>query len=473
MIPIGKFAEEYGIDSAYILARYLYRIGSPYMVSDRAYDAMDSYIKQQNLLPEYTNRLYENDPIPYELIKIAFSDEELSAEDLEFYEETMVDGYDESFDLLMPKESRVLRSLIIDSKFTYMKLIEDELSLSIDPKFQWTDFHAFCLCHVGQRMTMSGKVNGVNQRSPYVRVGTDVDENGMLTYRLGCSLSRARDGREAIDYTDNFSRSAPLEIKVPAIINGHPAPEFLDIRGEVYVDDRGLDLLREKYMTKNRKFANGRVGALSTLRTIYPQYIYEHQKLLMYYCPGVSDTVYGTYKELNKMGFETPPILELTLNDVPTDLNEFKEYMLPYMKKIYDECNLLGIPTDGAVLEVNNLNEDFKVSGQYSDRACAIKVGFWKAQNYKTKVIDLKQKQNRVYGSLVVSAEPTETKDGCEVKNINVYNPDIFIKSGIRIGGYAYFERLSETVPTLIYGERLEKLLKYGELEPEENAKEE
>lgn len=57
------------MEEKYILARFMYSIGEDY-ITDTEYDRLHEHIVNNNLLPEYTSRGWNEDPIPYSILKL-------------------------------------------------------------------------------------------------------------------------------------------------------------------------------------------------------------------------------------------------------------------------------------------------------------------------------------------------------------------------------------------------------------------
>jgi NAD-dependent DNA ligase len=85
----------------------------------------------------------------------------------------------------------------------------------------------------------------------------------------------------------------------------------------------------------------------------------------------------------------------------------------------------------------------------------------WSYKYYKGIVTSIvAEVPKRVVGSLRVTIEPLKMMDGQTATYINVFNPDILISNGITVGSEVYFERASDAISNLLYGERLHKVLK-------------
>lgn len=118
-----------------------------------------------------------------------------------------------------------------------------------------------------------------------------------------------------------------------------------------------------------------------------------------------------------------------------------------------------GIPSDGVVLEVNDLKFTGHQTAQYSTRQLALKFEHWSFKLYKGIVREIIWEQQRVYASCRLRIEKMQTDDGCSAEFINCYNFSILAMEGITIGSEVYYVRNSQAVNVLVYGTDLDRLL--------------
>jgi hypothetical protein len=123
-----------------------------------------------------------------------------------------------------------------------------------------------------------------------------------------------------------------------------------------------------------------------------------------------------------------------------------------------------GIPSDGVVIEVNDYSWLGEEKNQYVSRQLALKFEYWGNKYYKGVVKDIKVKQQRVFQSIRVEIETVRTHDGAKAEFINCFNPDILFQSNAQIGNTVYFERNSNAINVLLYGDKLKAVLE-GEID--------
>lgn len=383
----------------FVISRYLYRIGKP-IISDEVYDKLERSFRENNILPEYLNRTYDDDPIPAELLK--------------------------EFNLLhlIPKETK--------SNSEFVRQLDEDKSLSIKALTTVEEVFNFIKGVEGEDIIVSLKVDGVNSKTLYV------DGN----YEL--SLSRARDG-DAIDYTKNIKNCLPKNIETDK--------KFVKVFAECFVFEKYLPVLRR---LDPDSYKTPKSSAISLLRVSHDIQHYKYLKVLAFAVDGVSDitTKEEEFKYLQQNGFTVSPYKVFKAESIPKDFNNFEKWLL-------DVCDLFSsntsaIPSDGLVFEVNNLKYEATITNQYSSRNIAVKLAQWKHKKYKGVVEEILIEQKRVKASCRVKIKPIKTADSCSAEYINVFNPSILISQGINVGSEIEFERNSGAVNILLYGKRLD-----------------
>jgi len=392
--------------SLYVLARYMYRVGEP-ILSDAVYENLQGQLMKIGGSPieEYFNRPYDDDPVPVELLS------EFGIKPVYFVKE----------------ESR--RDL-------YSYLNEDK-SYSIRTAVSYEEAYDFFMMLKANRLDFvaSLKIDGVNTKMLYV------------DSRFALSLSRGRNG-DSFDYTDNSAKV------MPEFIEG--VPPVLKIVGESFVVSEGLPVLRERY-GKPDGYVSSKSAAISMLRVAHERQDYRYLRTKVFYAEGVDGTLAGTFKKLGKAGVDTVPYMLFSWEAVPNDFGEFSQWLkdevFDYMKTAGD-----GVPSDGVVIEVNDLSWLGTEHGQYVDRQLALKFGHWGYAYYEGVITNIRIEQRRVYQSVRIEIEPVRTRDGNSAAVINSFNPSIVINNDLFVGKKVYFERNSEAVNILIYGDRLKEI---------------
>lgn len=404
-------------DDAFILARYMYRIGEP-IIDDAAYENFAAKVREKfPQLEAFFGRTYDEDPVPYALLT-------------EFGLQAVgTDSGDNTEDL--------------------QRFFGEDKSLSIRSVTQykeaWDFFHAHRVA--GNDIFVAIKVDGNNTREVY--------KGG--EFRL--SLSRGRNTDTCFDFTRSMRKVLPDRLV--------GVPEEFVLYGEAYVEESYLPSLRTKYHTGD-KFKTARTTAMSMLRlNTYDDDDYSHLKFKAFSAPGMRKNVSETYQLLESLGFETPPHKLIQWQELPEDFSSFPEWLDREVFVPLSEYQS-EIASDGIVAEVNQYNWIGEVNGNYSTRQLALKFGPWNFTYAKGIVSDIVVQQRRVLACVKIEIEPLTTQDGCEARVINVFNPDILINAGLRKGSTVYFERNSGAVNILLHGKKLELVLDEGGISVDE-----
>lgn len=403
-MTLRELISNHDYKNVYILARYFYRIGEPFM-EDGMYDTIERNLKiMMPELKEYFERSYDDDPVP--------------------------------FDLLRSIGVEPARFISLSNKSELYRYLDEEKSTSIKSVVSYEEAYEYFmfLRRIKQDFVASLKMDGNNTKMLYV------DSEYVL------SLSRGRKG-EAFDFTENSAKVMPRFIS--------SANKYMKVTGESFVEQEALEYLRNKY--NKEKYRTCKSAAISMLRVAHDRKDYKYLTTRVFMAEGLADTIDEMFRKLESDGVKTAPHKLFSWKDIPVDIEEFRKWL---KQEIFDYIYDVGagIPSDGVVIEVNDLLWAGEQHDQYSNRQCALKFEQWAFHYDKGIITDIKIEQRRVFKSVRVVIEPITTYDGCEAKYINSFDPSILIKNDLCIGKEVYFERNSGAVNILIHGERLSTL---------------
>lgn len=392
----------------FILARYFYRIGDP-IVTDAFYDKLETAIRKgyYDVFKEYLERTYDDDPVPTEFLA------SVGIKPVYFVKQ---EGRKDLYEYLNEDKSYSIKSV-----HGYKAAYEFFMTL----RSNQLDFVA------------SLKMDGVNTKMLY--------QNG----RFALSLSRGRNAGDSFDYTDNSAKVMPerMDFNLP----------LAKVTGESYVVAEGLEYLRQKYH-KPDGYVTSKSAAISMLRVAHDLNDYKYLRTRVFSAEGVADTLVGTFEYLQTQGVDTPPYIFFHWQDIPADYEEFKIWLKKeILDPIWQEGQ--GIPSDGVVIEVNDLGWAGVENNQYVSRQLALKFEYWGNSYYKGVVKAIHVKQQRVNKSIRLEIETVKTIDGSKATYINSFSPSILFNSHASVGSTIYFERNSNAINVLLYGEKLKKVL--------------
>ena len=406
-MTLKDLEEKEDIESIYILARYCYRIGEP-ILEDGEYDIIERYLRAHPTakIKAYLERTYDDDPVPVELLKA------MDMEPLEFV--NVADKSNLNAILDEEKSNSIESCVKYEEAFEYFKMLRSNK----------LDFVA------------SLKMDGVNTKMLF---SNDI---------FSLALSRGRSERDSFDYTKGVARVIPHKLESDI--------EYLKVTGESFVVEEALPLLRQKYDEK--KYKTSKSSAMSMLRVQHASEDYKYLKTVVFSAEGLADTLHDMFDKLEDAGFSTAPHISFSWEDIPEDFDTFCKWL---DDNIFDPIHELGLgmPSDGVVIEVDDLLWIGEQKNQYSTRQKALKFSYWAFHCEYGIITDIEIAQQRVYKSVKVKIQPMTTYDGCEARVINTFNPGILIKNDLFIGQKVYFERNSGAVNILVHGARLDAQL--------------
>src|SRR5690606_5476355 len=118
-------------------------------------------------------------------------------------------------------------------------------------------------------------------------------------------------------------------------------------------------------------------------------------------------------------GFDTVPYITIEPEEIPQSLEEFRPWLMGYLDEM---LYLQGtIPSDGVVMEVDDLNYVAEVKNQYVSRNIALKLEHWSHKYYVGTVTDIIEEQQGVVCSYTTIIEPLVTSDKTTARRINSF----------------------------------------------------
>lgn len=263
--------------------------------------------------------------------------------------------------------------------------------------------------------------------------------NGVLT-----QAATRGDGTTGEDITANIRtiRNIPLRLKTD-----NP-PLRLEVRGEVFMPQKGFEALNQKALEKGEKtFANPRNAAAGSLRQLDPKITAKRPLMLNAYSIGI----YDSDDELPNTHFERLQWLKSLGIPVNNEirLEKGRENLLKFYADIQTKRPTLGYDIDGTVLKVNDiaLQEQLGFISRSPRWAIAYK---FPAQEEMTVLNDVEFQVGRT-GAItpVAKLEPVFVA-GVTVSNATLHNGDEIERLGIAIGDTVIIRRAGDVIPQII-----------------------
>ncbi|MBM3251685.1 MAG: NAD-dependent DNA ligase LigA, partial [Candidatus Omnitrophica bacterium] len=266
-----------------------------------------------------------------------------------------------------------------------------------------------------------------------------------IAYEKGkFSLGATRgDGTTGEDITLNLKtiRAIPLKLL------GNDFPDFIEVRGEVYMEIKDFQALnKEKTRKKEILFANPRNAASGSLKLLDTKLTAQRKLSCFIHSFGSIEpaktikTHYDFLLASKKWGLRTNPHNKLCDN-----IDEAIDYCLKWQKR----RGSLSYEVDGMVIKVNSLSQQEKLGYTMKSPRWAIAYKF-PAHQATTNIKDIKIQVGRT-GALtpVAELEPVEC-GGVTISRATLHNFDEIERLDVRIGDRVIIERAGEVIPKII-----------------------
>lgn len=264
-------------------------------------------------------------------------------------------------------------------------------------------------------------------------------ENGSLV-----QAATRGDGTTGEDITANIRtiRNIPLKL------NLETPPARLEVRGEVFMPQKGFNILNERALEKGeRTFANPRNAAAGSLRQLDPKVTRQRPLELNAYSIGIYEsddelpsTHYDRLQWLKSIGIPVNGEIRLATG---------REELLKFYAEIQSKRPNLGYDIDGTVLKVNDiaLQEQLGFISRSPRWAIAYK---FPAQEEMTVLNDVEFQVGRT-GAItpVAKLEPVFVA-GVTVSNATLHNGDEIERLGVVIGDTVIIRRAGDVIPQII-----------------------
>ena len=257
-----------------------------------------------------------------------------------------------------------------------------------------------------------------------------------LIYKKGkfvMGISRG-DGKEGEDITQNLKTINDI----PKNILAKDFPIEIDIRGEVFIQNKDFEKLKDK-------FANPRNAASGSLRQKNPEdtkkiplrfiaYTYGYEK-------GMKINKQNEYlQKLNEWGFKINPFNK-TLQGVQNLMKNYYE--------IEKRRNELDFDIDGIVYKINSFKLQNRLGNVANSPRWAIAHKF-SANNGISKILNIDIQLGRTGALTPVAKIKPINIGGVIVSNATLHNEDEIVRKDIRIGDTVVVERAGDVIPHII-----------------------
>lgn len=359
-------------------------------------------------------------------------------------------AYDRLFQRLVELEGRYPELITPDSPTqrvgavpldTFAEVRHRTAMLSLENAFQEQDVHDFdarvkrFLGEQGNiQYTVEPKVDGLAVELVY--------EHG----RLVTAATRG-DGVVGEDVTANIKTILTVPLRLMEPRSAPPAPDLLEVRGEVYMErDAFARLNRERLEKGLPPFANPRNAAAGSVRQLDPRVT--ARRPLNMFCYGTGSlgtppatTQYGLMITLQQWG--------LRVNRPYLSLCETVEQVVASCRDLEARREEFPYEIDGAVIKVNDLALQARLGEKSRSPRWALAFKFQPTQE-TTRILDIQVQVGRT-GALtpVATLEPVEI-GGVIVRRATLHNEEEIRRKDIRVGDTVLVQRAGDVIPEVV-----------------------
>jgi len=266
-----------------------------------------------------------------------------------------------------------------------------------------------------------------------------------LTYQNGSLVRGATrgDGRTGEDITPNVRtiRSVPLTLR------GRNFPDYMEVRGEVFLGHEGFRRLNEaQNRAGNKPFVNPRNAAAGSLRQLDSSLT--AQRPLEIFCYGlgridggrVPGTQYEMLSRLRSWGFRVSPLVAKVRD---------ARGCLEYYARMQRERANLAYDIDGVVYKINDkrYQEQLGTVSRAPRWALAHK---FPAQEEATRVLDIEVQVGRTGAVTPVARLEPVFVGGATVSNATLHNRAEIERLDVRRGDTVIVRRAGDVIPEIV-----------------------
>ena len=252
------------------------------------------------------------------------------------------------------------------------------------------------------------------------------------------------DGEVGEDITENLRtiHSIPLKIKE----SEYPAPERIEIRGEVYIGTDAFKVLNSRRMKEgNAPFANPRNAAAGSLRQLDSRITARRPLEIFFYAVGTAegisfDSQWNTLQTISQWGFAVNRHVRQA-----EDINQ----CIQYYQEMEIKRRELPYEIDGTVIKVDSVALQDRLGAVSRSPRWAIACKF--SPHQATTVIKNITVQVGRTGVLTPVAEMNPVAiGGVTVSHATLHNQDEIDKKDIRLGDTVVVQRAGDVIPQVV-----------------------
>ena len=253
------------------------------------------------------------------------------------------------------------------------------------------------------------------------------------------------DGSYGEDVTQNIRTLHTIPLRIQSTLDD-PAPEQIEIRGEIYMESAAFRKLNEQRLAANEPpFANPRNAAAGSLRQLDPSITAKRRLKMFCYAVGLVRGRTFTHhhdvlQTLARWGFSINPLIRQV--NITSDCIDF-------YRELQERRSELPYEIDGMVIKVDDLALQERLGAVSRSPRWAIACKF-AATQATTMIEDIIVNVGRT-GTLTPVALMTPVRvGGVTVSRATLHNQDEIDKKDIRIGDSVLIQRAGDVIPEVV-----------------------
>lgn len=251
------------------------------------------------------------------------------------------------------------------------------------------------------------------------------------------------DGQSGEGITENL-RTLP---SIPLLLQGEASPEYLEVRGEVYMLRSAFEAMNARAREQDSKvFANPRNAAAGSLRQLDPRITAQRPLIFTaYQVAQISqeitlETHSAAMQQLEAWGFKISRQLQLAQGE---------QGLIDYCEQLAQQRDALPFDIDGAVLKLNNLRLQAELGFRSREPRWAVAYKY-PAQEETTQVLDVEFQVGRTGAITPVARLAPVQVAGVMVSNATLHNMDEIARLDLRRGDHVIIRRAGDVIPQVV-----------------------
>jgi len=311
--------------------------------------------------------------------------------------------------------------------------------LSLDNAFSSEEVHEFAKRMTDRLKTEDSFLFSVEPKLDGIAV--------TLLYKKGVLVSGATrgDGITGEEITENLRTIPTIPLTLSFITSFEPAPELLEVRGEVFMPKAGFEALNREALESDKKiFVNPRNAAAGSLRQLDSRITAERPLSFFAYSLTRMESPNFDFKsqsecltQLKKFGFPICPENKIV---------DGVEGCLDYYQKLLAKRHGLPYEIDGIVYKVDNLELQERLGFVSRAPRWAIAHKF-PAEEAVSEILTVEFQVGRTGALTPVARLKPVFVGGATVSNATLHNLDEIERKDIRIHDHVVVRRAGDVIP--------------------------